>query len=559
MEDRGKQISVKSDIIWVFRTLRPSVWIMVLLLACILVASFSSIATAYVLKFFVDIASNSTNLSWGEAIWFSVAVIAVGALANVISHYLATCISSKSEKDLKYKIISFILSTPIDKIKLNKGELQSRLTSDIENISLFIPRFITEVVGNFILLLSTIVFMFKLNTTISFVLVISLPILMLVLSLFNFPMGNADNKRKKADDDNRGIIEDVLSNADVIRGNETQHSILKKCSEIFTLLVKRKNIFGCWEGFAFFINNLLSTIMVIIVLGFGAYLVTQGSATLGTLIAIVQLLNYIVSPIGNISQQLSKMVQLNTSIKRINPMIAQNKVCNENPGLLTEASNISTLDISSLVAEEICYKYAEDVIIDDFSQIFLPNEIYAITGKNGSGKTTLLKILAGILNNYSGKIIYNYEDGLSKNYSVNEITVMLASEEPFRGTVLENITLFDKSLENEASTNEWVQRLLTSGDEPLTLERQVDKTTATISSGEMKKISLARVAINARKIILLDEPSANLDSGTKTVLVEFVRYLKDKGHICIIVTHDSDLIRVADHIILCDKSFVKGA
>lgn len=134
MEDRGKQISVKSDIIWVFRTLRPSVWIMVLLLACILVASFSSIATAYVLKFFVDIASNSTNLSWGEAIWFSVAVIAVGALANVISHYLATCISSKSEKDLKYKIISFILSTPIDKIKLNKGELQSRLTSDIENI-----------------------------------------------------------------------------------------------------------------------------------------------------------------------------------------------------------------------------------------------------------------------------------------------------------------------------------------------------------------------------------------------------------------------------------------
>ena len=170
-----------------------------------------------------------------------------------------------------------------------------------------------------------------------------------------------------------------------------------------------------------------------------------------------------------------------------------------------------------------------------------------------------MKILAGILNNYSGKIIYNYEDGLSKNYSVNEITVMLASEEPFRGTVLENITLFDKSLENEASTNEWVQRLLTSGDEPLTLERQVDKTTATISSGEMKKISLARVAINARKIILLDEPSANLDSGTKTVLVEFVRYLKDKGHICIIVTHDSDLIRVADHIILCDKSFVKGA
>lgn len=553
MKKSEKQISVKANIGWIFRILRPSAWLLVLLLGCIIVASFSSIATAYVLKFFVDIASNSTNLSWGEAIAFSTAVIAVGALANVVSHYLATCISSNSEKVLKYKIINFVLSTPSDKIKLNKGELQTRLTSDIENISLFVPKFITEVAGNFILLVLTIVFMFRLNSTISFVLLISLPVLILILSLFNFPMESADKKRKEADDDNRGIIEDALSNADVIRGNKTQPIILRRCSEIFRLLVKRKNVFGGWEGFAFFINNLLSTVMVIIVLGFGAYLVTKGNATLGTLIAIVQLLNYIVSPIGSISQQLSKIVQLDTSIKRIDLIIAQNEGCHENWDSLPKAS-----DISALVAEDICYKYSEDIIINNFSQIFLPSEIYVITGKNGSGKTTLLKIIADILDNYDGEMIYKYKDGKSRKNSVNEVTIMLASETPFRGTVLENITLFDAKLENEARKNKWVQKLLASGDEPLSLERHVDKTTATVSSGEMKKMSLARVAVNTKKVVLLDEPSANLDSGTKIVLMEFVQYLKNNGNICIIVTHDPDLIKIADRVIPFNESFEKG-
>ncbi len=553
MNERENQINVKVNIGWVFRILRPSVWLLFLLLGCIIIASFSSIATAYVLKFFVDIASNSTNLSWANAIAFSVAVIAAGALANVVSHYLATCISSNSEKILKSRIINFVLSTPSDKIKLNKGELQTRLTSDIENISLFIPNFITEVAGNFILLALTIFFMFRLNATISFVLLISLPVLILVLSLFNFPMESADKKRKEADDDNRGIIEDALSNADVIKGNKTQPIILKRCSEIFSLLVKRKNIFGGWEGFAFFINNLLSTAMVIIVLGFGAYLVTKGKATLGTLIAIVQLLNYIVSPIGNISQQLSKTVQLDTSIKRIDPIITQSQGYHENSDSHPKAS-----ELSALVAEDICYKYSDDIIISNFSYIFWPGKTYAITGKNGSGKTTLLKIIAGILDNYEGRIIYNYKEGLNKDCYVNESTIMLASETPFRGTVLENITLFDKEFENEARRNKWVQKLLVSGDEPLTLERYVDKTTSTVSSGEMKKISLARVAINAKKIVLLDEPSANLDSGTKIVLTEFVQYLKNSGHICIVVTHDTDLIKIADYVIPFNESFEKG-
>lgn len=553
MKESEKQISMKANIGWLFRVLRPSTWLMILLFGCITIASFSSIATAYVLKFFVDIASNSTNLSWGEALGFSAAVIAVGALANVISHYLATCISSNSEKILKYKTINYVLSTPSDNIKLNKGELQTRLTSDIENISLFIPKFITEVAGNCILLVLTIIFMFKLNLTISFALLISLPLLILVLSLFNFPMESADKKRKEADDDNRGIIDDALSNADVIRGNKARPIILMKCSETFRLLAKRKNVFGAWEGLAFFVNNLLSTVMVIIVLGFGAYLVTKGKATLGTLIAIVQLLNYIVSPIGSISQQLSKIVQLDTSIKRINPIILQN---DEGYGKMNSLSNPS--DISALVADGICYKYSDDTIINDFSHIFLPSKIYVITGRNGSGKTTLLKIISDILINYNGKIIYSYNNGKNRERSVDEVSIMLASETPFRGTVLDNITLFDSKFENDAKKNVWVQKLLTSGDEPLTLERQVDKMTATVSSGEMKKISLARIAINAKKVVLLDEPSANLDNGTKLVLKEFIEYLKSDGHICIIVTHDSDLITIADHIISFNESCEKG-
>ena len=515
MKESEKQISMKANIGWLFRVLRPSTWLMILLFGCITIASFSSIATAYVLKFFVDIASNSTNLSWGEALGFSAAVIAVGALANVISHYLATCISSNSEKILKYKTINYVLSTPSDNIKLNKGELQTRLTSDIENISLFIPKFITEVAGNCILLVLTIIFMFKLNLTISFALLISLPLLILVLSLFNFPMESADKKRKEADDDNRGIIDDALSNADVIRGNKARPIILMKCSETFRLLAKRKNVFGAWEGLAFFVNNLLSTVMVIIVLGFGAYLVTKGKATLGTLIAIVQLLNYIVSPIGSISQQLSKIVQLDTSIKRINPIILQN---DEGYGKMNSLSNPS--DISALVADGICYKYSDDTIINDFSHIFLPSKIYVITGRNGSGKTTLLNIIMGKITDFKGSVRINTNKIVYLDQNCDFLNQNL--------TILENILNFNNTIKEKDARDILAMFLFRTDD--------VYKKIQDLSGGEKLRVALACIfSDDMPELILLDEPTNNMDLESIEVLENILNQYKGG---LVVVSHD---------------------
>lgn len=171
-------------------------------------------------------------------------------------------------------------------------------------------------------------------------------------------------------------------------------------------------------------------------------------------------------------------------------------------------------------------------------------EIFALNGKSGSGKSTLLSLICGLDKPSSGEIII-------ENESITKLSIKFMSE--FRrkniGIIFQNFNLiptlsvFDNVLlpvlpsgvkEKKEFANELLQKF-----------EIFDKKTQKVkdlSGGEMQRVALIRALINNPKIILADEPTANLDSKMTEKLLEFFEILKNENKTIIIATHDLSVI-----------------
>ena len=199
-------------------------------------------------------------------------------------------------------------------------------------------------------------------------------------------------------------------------------------------------------------------------------------------------------------------------------------------------------------------KYYKDRLILDIDNYRIKSgEITGIFGPNGAGKTTLLKIIAGLDNDFSGHMTY---DGLELNKAVSvEITMVLQKPHLFRRSVYENVVYplkirsIDKN-KREKKVEEILERFEISS-----LRNQNAKT---LSGGESQKVSLARSLAFEPQLILLDEPTSNIDSQSlQTLEREILSYNHDTGASVVIVTHSIEQAkRLCTDIVYMDNGRV---
>ena len=199
-------------------------------------------------------------------------------------------------------------------------------------------------------------------------------------------------------------------------------------------------------------------------------------------------------------------------------------------------------------------KYYKDRLILDIDNYRIKSgEITGIFGPNGAGKTTLLKIIAGLDNDFSGHMTY---DGLELNKAVSEkITMVFQKPHLFRRSVYENVVYplkirsIDKN-KREKKVEEILERFEISS-----LRNQNAKT---LSGGESQKVSLARSLAFEPQLILLDEPTSNIDSQSlQTLEREILSYNHDTGASVVIVTHSIEQAkRLCTDIVYMDNGRV---
>jgi len=213
---------------------------------------------------------------------------------------------------------------------------------------------------------------------------------------------------------------------------------------------------------------------------------------------------------------------------------------------------MDALEVSSL-----SYAYEERKVLEDVTFSVEEGEIVTILGPNGAGKTTLFLNLVGVLRGDGeiklfGKRIEDY----SRKELVKTIGMVFQNpdDQIFMPTVFDDVAF---GLINIGFEMNEVVRRVNNVLEKFGLEEYRDRYPHHLSFGEKKKVAIASVICVEPKILLLDEPTANLDPISRRELMEIIGDLNDDGMTILIATHDTDLALHSDKIIILNRKIIK--
>ena len=212
--------------------------------------------------------------------------------------------------------------------------------------------------------------------------------------------------------------------------------------------------------------------------------------------------------------------------------------------------NINLNNKTSIVIENLNYTINGNKIFKNFNCHILKNKITIIKGSIGTGKSTLLKIIMGLLEPEYGRIFKNTIEINDQNTNDWLHDIAFIGQHPilFNRSVKENISYPNKNLsslqENVLENMEYKNIFDNIID-----KKEIGMGGQKLSGGQKQIISIFRALKENKKIILLDEPTSDLDPKTRNIIYKLLLLIKSFNKTIIIVTHDLDLINLGDEII----------
>lgn len=189
-----------------------------------------------------------------------------------------------------------------------------------------------------------------------------------------------------------------------------------------------------------------------------------------------------------------------------------------------------------IVLDNVCFNYGNKCIFKNMNLELKSNAITGIVGKSGSGKTTFLEIISGLLKPTKGKVLIDYVDINKEDYRKNIGIVYQIPENSFFNIYVKDELEF--ALKNFNINVNLIEFIKLVGLKEEILNKRIDE----LSSGEKRLIAILCVLIYNPKIVLLDEPTVNLDYKNKKKVISLIKKLKKSGKTILIVSHDINLL-----------------
>lgn len=293
-----------------------------------------------------------------------------------------------------------------------------------------------------------------------------------------------------------------------------------------------------------FANNLggtLSWFVRFAVVGLGLIKVVQGDLTMGLVYTAYNFANELASPLQGIIHKVNSI----RSVKAITQkFVAFGKyAADEMENKISVPTKIEKISYNN-----VTFSVGEKDIIKNFTFDFEQGKKYLVVGKNGSGKSSLFKLLKRVSDNYSGEILLNGKDVRTYPYRVlSSITSYLNEKvDVLSATVRDNIVLYRNITDN--SLNEALQKAKVN----IPLDKVLKDSGSNISSGEKRRIEIARSLVNKPPVLIFDEVISTLDIETAYEIEQLALSLEAETVVFISHNFSGKTVRMYDDILLID-------
>jgi ABC-type multidrug transport system fused ATPase/permease subunit len=485
-----------------------------------------------------------------------VAVAAVGAAASYIDNYYTESVGQWVAHDLRMRMYQHLQRLSLRYYSTHEtGTILSTLTTDIQTVQGFASSSTLNIFVDLLTIVFMLGLMFWLNWDFTLIAVAVTPFLLLFVSKFKVSVKKATHEVRKEQSEIVAVVQQGLESIQVVKAfgqEKTEENLLYSVSQAAVgAALKARSI-----------KALLSPVVTItvasctaIVLWRGTALILNHAMTIGELTVYLAYLTKFFKPVKDLATTTNAIAQASVGIERIRTILDTDAITPDDPDGLEPTTMQGEIEFN-----HIAFGYdPECPILTDVHFKIKPGQFVGVVGPTGAGKSTIVSLIPRFYDTQAGTILLDGQD--IRKYKLknlrDQIGYVLQDTILFRGTILANLAFGRPDATRDeiiaaaklANAHDFIMKM------PLGYETLVGDRGSTLSGGQRQRIGIARVIVRGSPILLLDEPTAALDSESEKLVIDALQKLM-KGKTVIAIAHRLSTIRDADQILVIAEGVV---
>ena len=455
-------------------------------------------------------------------VFLYMAFTVITGLMEATREGLLTIFGQKITHALRSGLMEHFVRLSADSLnKQEPGAVVSRFVGDVDTVENLFTSGIVSMFADACKIISILVVIWFSNKGLATVLIVLLPFLFWFTRHIQKNMLDAQLKNRRAVSRASGHVPETLHNIRTIHNLGKEKYMEKRYDEYISDSYKAMEKTNFYDAVYSPVILILNAVVVAVVMLFSASgnakVLTLFGMSAGTAVAVINYISQIFSPVESLGMEIQTIQSAVAGVRRINEFF-ELPVLDNNEELQAEKTFDSKNDTPYVQFNDVTFGYeADHIVIADKTFVVNRGEQVTLSGRTGAGKSTIFKLLLGLYKPQKGSILINDMNSaaIPDNRKRKIFGYVEQSFHMVPGTIKDQITLYDKSISDEAVIK--AAKLTGLHDTIMNFENGYDTqcTQEVFSQGQWQLLSIARATAGNPELLLLDEITANLDANTE--------------------------------------------
>lgn len=471
-------------------------------------------------------------------------IILMTRVSQEIMHSLRMAVFDKIQK----LSLSYFDRNPV-------GRLVTRVTNDVQALNELFTNVLIFFFKDLFILFGILLILFRLNSNLTLVIFSILPFIAAATIIFRIKVRNAYRLVRTELAGLNAFVQEQINGMEIIQLFAREKLVFGKFDEksnaYYDSTIKQMKIMAIFNPFISFSSSFAAALVI----WYGGRKYLEGMLTIGILVAFLEYARMFFRPLSDLTEKYNILQSALAAAERLFQILETDEEIPEP----AEASRPAT-GSCGIAFDNVTFSYTPGIpVLENISFRIEPGESLAIVGPTGAGKSTIISLICRFYDVDSGRITFNGVDirQLDKERLRSRIGLVLQDVFLFSGDVrynirLNNAEIVDQNLEEAAkyvNADTFINRL------PEGYETRLTEGALTLSAGERQLLAFARALAHDPDLLILDEATSNIDTGTEEKIQEAIdRLMKDRTSI--IIAHRLSTVQNADKILVIDSGRV---